>query len=127
MAQLPLGRKGRQLKGIVNVPGATELGKADPGPNSGPQFPTAQLSGGNPVLSLLDHTFPEASCWITRKTQTLHQPDGLRLWQEPLSASLGFPRRYLTHRLLVPGDWREAPSYPYRTDGDTEAGSDLCQ
>lgn len=66
-----------------------------------------------------------------RKAQSLHHSSGPRLQKrKPLSVSVGFPHRYLSHPLPVPGEGDRRASYPYSTDGETEAGSDLtpvCQ
>lgn len=87
-----------------------------------------------PLLSQALHTFPESSLF---PLAGLHvKPKACITQWAPssrkslFSVSVGFPHHYLSHPLPVPGEGREEASYPYSTDGETEAGSDLtpvCQ
>lgn len=87
-----------------------------------------------PLLSQALHTFPEsplfplAGLHVKPKACITQWAPGSR--KSLFSVSVGFPHRYLSHPLPVPGEGREEASYPYSTDGETEAGSDLtpvCQ
>lgn len=61
-------------------------------------------------------TIPVCTYWVLWKNPNLASVGS---GKEPLSASLTFPTRYLTHLPTVPGDRREQASGPCCMDAET--------